>query len=120
MERELGKRVGAAYFMGTFTLPSELRKLFRCPVAKEIYHIFFTAAAAALSETLAMPRWLGAKTCGLTIILHTWNQLLGFHPHLRCIIPGAGIDAMGRVVTVKDDKFLVPQPVLRDMENSCR
>lgn len=112
VERELGKRVGAPYFMVTFTLPSELRKLFHTAAAKEIYHIFFTAAAAALSETLAVPRWLGAKTCGFTAILHTWNQLLRFHPHLHCIVPGAGIDAAGRVVTVKNANFLVWHEVL--------
>jgi len=113
VERELGKRVGAPYFMVTFTLPEELRGLFFTESAKEIYHIFFTAAATALAETLAAPRWLGSKTSGFSIILHTWNQRLHFHPHLHCIVPGAGIDAKGRVVTVKKDNFLVPQKVLR-------
>ncbi len=87
VERELGKRVGAPYFMVTFTLPEELRCLFFTVMAKEIYHIYFTAAAAALSETLAVPRWLGAVQRGFTIILHTWNQRLNFHPHLHCIVP---------------------------------
>lgn len=47
------------------------------------------------------------------MILHTWNQRLHFHPHLHCIVPGAGLDAAGRVVTVQSPGFLVPQPVLR-------
>jgi len=113
VERELTKRVGAPYFMVTFTLPEELRCLFFTLLAKEIYHIFFTAAAVALSETLAVSRWLGAVQSGFTIILHTWNQRLHFHPHLHCIVPGAGIDAKGRVVTVKNPDYLVPQKVLR-------
>jgi hypothetical protein len=115
VERELGKRVGAPYFMVTFTLPEELRGLFFTLAAKEIYHIFFTAASTALSETLAVPRWLGAQTSGFSIILHTWNQRLHFHPHLHCIVPGTGIHANGRVVTVKNDNFLVPQKVLRSV-----
>lgn len=113
VERQLGKRVGAPYFMVTFTLPEELRPLFFTPQAKEVYQLLFAAASSALSDTLANPKWLGAKTSGFTMILHTWNQRLHFHPHLHCIVPGAGIAADGRVVTVKDANFLVPQPALR-------
>ena len=101
--------------MVTFTLPEELRPLFFTQSAKEIYQLFFTAASSALSDCLAHPRWLGAATCGFTMILHTWNQRLHFHPHLHCIVPGAGITANGRVVTVKNANFLVPQPVLRNI-----
>jgi len=115
IERELGKRVGAPYFMVTFTLPEELRPLFFTTTAKEIYQLFFAAASSALADTLANPRWLGASTSGFTMILHTWNQRLHFHPHLHCIVPGAGIHASGRVVTVKDANFLVPQPALRSV-----
>ena len=113
VERELGRRVGAPYFMVTFTLPEELRGLFFTDAAKEVYHLLFTAANAALGKTLAHPRWLGARTHGHTAILHTWNRRLQFHPHLHCIVPGAGLDAAGRVVAVKNANFLVPQPVLR-------
>ena len=113
IERELGKRVGAPYFMVTFTLPEELRPLFFTPQAKDVSQLFFAAASSALTETLANPRWLGAATSGFTMILHTWNQRLHFHPHIHCIVPGAGIAATGEVVKVKNANFLVPQPVLR-------
>jgi len=115
VERELRKRVGAPYFMVTFTLPAELRALFFTAHAKEIYQIFFRAASSALTDTLANPRWLGAKTSGFTMVLHTWNQRLHFHPHIHCIVPGAGIAADGRVVTVRNVNFLVPQPALRSI-----
>ena len=115
VERELGKRVGAPYFMVTFTLPKELRPLFFTRQAKDIYQLFFAAASSALSDTLANPRWLGAQSSGFTMVLHTWNQRLHFHPHIHCIVPGAGIAADGRVVTVKNSNFLVPQPALRKL-----
>src|SRR5690606_17803700 len=115
VERQLGKRVGAPYFMVTFTLPEELRPLFFTPEAKEIHQLFFAAASSALSDTPANPKWLGAQTRGFTMVLHTWNQRLLFHPHLHCIVPGAGIAANGDVVTVKNDNFLVPQPALRNL-----
>jgi len=113
VERELGKRVGAPYFMVTFTLPEELRGHFFSPAAKEVYRLFSEAASEALANTLASPRWLGAETSGFTMVLHTWNQRLHFHPHLHCIVPGAGLDENGRVTVVKNENFLVPQPVLR-------
>ena len=113
VERELGKRVGAPYFMVTFTLPEELRRLFFSPAAKEVYQLFFAAASEALTDALASPRWLGAESSGFTMVLHTWNQRLHFHPHLHCIVPGAGLDSNGRIVLVKNENFLVPQPVLR-------
>ena len=115
VERELGKRVGAPYFMVTFTLPEELRKLFFTAAARDVYQLLFAAASSALTDTLANPRWLGAATCGFTMVLHTWNQKLNFHPHLHCIVPGAGIAANGRVVTVRNPNFLVPQPALRSL-----
>ncbi len=113
VNKQLDRRVGAPYFMVTFTLPQPLRKLFFTPAAKPMYDLFFTAAAEALRPTLAGPRWLGAKISGFSLIQHTWNQRLHFHPHLHAIVPGAGIAASGRVVAVKRDNFLVPQRVLR-------
>ena len=111
--RELAKRVNAPYFMVTFTLPAELRGLFFGPPAKDAYDIFFAAAAQALGDCLANPKWLGAATGGFTAILHTWNQQLLFHPHLHVIVPAAGIDANGRVILGKSEKFLVHIPALQ-------
>jgi len=99
--------------MVTFTLPEDLRALFFSKAAPDVHHVFFTAASRALAAALAGPRWLGAATSGFTMVLHTWNQRLLFHPHLHCIVPGAGLDARGRIVVVKNENFLVPQPVLR-------
>ena len=109
----MGKRVGAPYFMVTFTLPEELRALFFTKSAHALYGLFFAAASEALSEGLAHPRWLGARRGGFTMVLHTWNQRLLFHPHIHTIVAGAGLGADGRMVQVKSPGFLVPQPVLR-------
>ena len=99
--------------MVTFTLPEQLRPLFFTPKAKEIYQLFFAAASSSLSDVLANPVWLGAVSSGFTMVLHTWNQRLLFHPHIHTIVPGAGLDAQGTVVTVKNANFLVSQPALR-------
>jgi hypothetical protein len=113
VQRELSRRVGAPYFMGTFTLPAQLRPLFFTPAAKDVYALFFVAAADALRRTLAHNRWLGATTSGFTLVLHTWNQRLLFHPHLHAIVPGAGLQDNGRVVSVPSPTFLVPRARLQ-------
>lgn len=111
--RELARRVNVPYFMVTFTLPQPLRAVFAGPGEADAYRVFFAAASQALREVLANPRWLGARHSGFTMVLHTWNQQLHFHPHIHAIVPGTGEAAEGRVGTVKSSAFLVPQPVLR-------
>jgi hypothetical protein len=107
VQRELAKLVHAPYFLVTFTLPSQLRECFFGPHAKEAYDLFFSAVSGALSEKLATDKGLRATVNGFTAVLHTWNQQLGFHPHIHCLIPGAGLNDRGRFVCVKQAKYLV-------------
>jgi hypothetical protein len=77
------------YFHIVFTVPTELHALFLMapPVS---YKLLFTAAAKTLEDVAR--RRLGAKI-GFTAVLHTWTQLLLYHPHIHCIVPGGGLDA---------------------------
>lgn len=113
VQRELGKLVNAPYFLVTFTLPSELRPCFFGPHAKQAYDLFFAAVSTALAQKLATAKGLRADASGFTALLHTWNQRLEFHPHIHCLVPGAGLDARGRVVRVKQPEFLVYLPHLQ-------
>jgi hypothetical protein len=101
--------------MVTFTLPSELRALFFGAAARQTYQAFFASASSALADTLANPKWLGAVHSGFTMVLHTWNQRMLFHPHVHTIVPGAGIDENGRVVTVNHPEYLVGLSALRTL-----
>lgn len=113
VRRELHKLIEAPYFLVTFTLPAQLRACFFGSLAKEAYDLFFTAAAGALAEKLATAKGLRAAASGFTAVLHTWNQQLGFHPHIHCIVPGAGLDDRGRFVRVRKPGFLVHLPLLQ-------
>ena len=113
VRREQRKLVNAPYFLVTFTLPAELRGCFFGPHAKEAYDLFFAAGAGALSEKLATDKGLRAASNGFTAVLHTWNQQLGFHPHLHCLVPGVGLNARGKLVRVKAPEFLVYLPKLQ-------
>ena len=113
IQRQWEKRVNAPYFLVTFTLPSELRANFFGPLAKEAYDLFFAAASGALTEKLATDKGLRAQVSGFIAALHTWNQRLEFHPHIHCLVPGAGLNAHGQPVRVKQAKFLVYLPHLQ-------
>jgi hypothetical protein len=114
VQRELSKLVNAPYFLVTFTLPAQLRGCFFGPFAKQAYDLFFTAVSRALSEKLASDKALRAVINGFTAVLHTWNQLLLFHPHIHCLVPGAGLNAKGQFVRVKNHQFLVFLPHLQN------
>ena len=111
--RGLGRLAAAPHFLVTFTLPAEMRGLFRGPDEKKAVDLLFSAASGTLSGKLADARWAGLASCGLTAVLHTWTQRLEFHPHLHFIVPGAGFDSSGKLRRVKNANFLVPVPVLR-------
>lgn len=113
VQRELNKLVNAPYFLLTFTLPAQLRANFFGPLAKSAYDLFFTAVQRALSEKLASDKALKAQVSGFTAVLHTWNQRLQFHPHIHCLVPGAGLDEQGKFVRVKNPKFLLYLPHLQ-------
>ena len=113
VQRELRKRVNAPYFLLTFTLPAQLRGCFFGPFAKQVYDLFFSAVAGALTEKLASDKGLRAATSGFTAALHTWNQRLAFHPHIHCLVPGAGFDDQGQYVRVSQPQFLVYLPHLQ-------
>jgi hypothetical protein len=61
IDRELGKRVNAPYFLVTFTLPAELRGCFFGPLAKQACDLFFAAVSGSLAERLAADKGLRAS-----------------------------------------------------------
>jgi hypothetical protein len=113
VQRELSKLIKAPYFLVTFTLPAELRGCFFGPHAQAFYDLFFAAASGALSQKLAAHKNLRAAISGFTAVLHTWNQRLEFHPHLHCLVPGAGLNQRHQFVRVKKPQFLLHLPHLQ-------
>jgi hypothetical protein len=57
---------------------------------KLIYGLLLRASAETLLEVARDPRHLGAEI-GFFSVLHTWNQKLGPHPHVHCVIPAGGL-----------------------------
>ena len=94
IDKQQEKLLPVPYFMATFTLPYELRSL-AWSNQKTVYSLFFKCVASTLKDFGLNPKNLGAEV-GLTMVLHTNNRKLDFHPHIHAVIPGGGIDKRNR------------------------
>jgi len=104
IDRQQSKLLPVPYFMAAFTLPYELRPL-TWYHQKAVYSIFFTCVAGTLKDFGLNPKNLGAEI-GMTIVLHTNNRKLDFHPHIHAVVPGGGVDKRRRQWKKKKGKYL--------------
>lgn len=96
------------YFHVVFTLPDTLNTL-ALHQPSVVYDALFKAAWQTIYQFSASK----GLQAGMICILHTWGQTLSLHPHLHCIVPGAGVDANGdfKTFTAKG-KYLFPVKAL--------
>jgi hypothetical protein len=62
-------------------------------------------------EVARDPRHLGAEI-GFFSVLHTWNQKLGLHPHVHCVIPAGGLSLDHARWIRSHYRFFLPTKVL--------
>jgi hypothetical protein len=98
------------YFHVTVTVPQQLRALLRAN-QRDGYRMLMKAAARAIIELCAEPRFVGA-TVGVLAVLHTWTQQLAYHPHVHCLVTGGGVSTDGQSWHPARHTFLVPHSVL--------
>jgi hypothetical protein len=79
---------GVDYFQVIFTLPDRLSRLILAN-RREMYALLFRSAWQALRHEI---RQQGIEPAAV-MVLHTWNQELGHHPHIHAVVPGAGPSA---------------------------
>jgi len=58
------------------------------------------------------PKHLGSEI-GFFTVLHTWNQKLGLHPHVHCVIPAGGLSPDHTHWVKSRERFFLPIYVLR-------
>ena len=98
------------YFLVTFTLPQEVRAVAYAN-QQVVYNLLFRAAAEALQELAADPRFVGGQV-GAIGILHTWKRDLGYHPHLHFLVPGGGLDFVNeRWLSARNHFFVRVEPL---------
>jgi len=89
LDRQADHLLPCEYFHVVFTLPSQVDQLAKLnPVT--VYNALFQATAETLKQVSADPRHLGAEV-GFLLVLHTWGQMLNFHPHIHGVVTGGGL-----------------------------
>ena len=83
------------YHHTVFTIPAELRTLFKYNKSL-LYNLLFKCAWQTIESFSNDPRNRIEAKMGMIAILHTWKQNLDYHPHLHCIIPSGGITENNR------------------------
>ena len=96
--------LNVGYFHVVFTIPDVLNTI-AFQNQKVVYNILFKSVSETLKELSADKKYLGA-TLGFSSILHTWGQNLMHHPHIHCIVPSGGINAIGKWVNSRKNFFL--------------
>ncbi len=94
LRKQLAKALPTNYFMITFTVPQELRRVIRSN-QQVCYAALFKAASGAMKKLAKDKRFVGCDIAGFTGILHTWTRQLEYHPHVHFIVPGGGLNADG-------------------------
>ncbi len=101
--------IDGAYFHVIFTVPAELNPLIYAN-KKLLYGLLHDATAKTLLELSSDRKYLGAMPA-IIQVLHTWGQELNYHPHIHCIISGAGLTPAMQLANCRS-KFLIPVKVL--------
>ena len=107
-ERQQADLLDTRYYHAVFTLPHALLPLCVARPA-ELYRLLMDAAAQTLLR-LGRER-LGGRL-GLTLVLHTWGQLLNLHPHVHLIATGGALTPAGRWRSVRSPRYLFPLGVM--------
>jgi hypothetical protein len=109
LSREAQNLLPVEYHHVVFTLPAEVHRVgLLNPVA--VYEALLGAAADALREVTANPKYLGAEV-GVLLVLHTWGQKLTYHPHAHAVVSGGGLTPEGQWRSCRPG-FFVPVRVL--------
>jgi len=109
LEKQTELLLPTPYFLLTFTVPQELRRLIRTH-QKRLYNILFRTSAKATQQLARDPRWVGGKI-GMVGVLHTWGRNLVYHPHVHYLVPAGGLTEQGEWQATSHN-FLVPVKAL--------
>jgi hypothetical protein len=102
IERQLGKRLPADYFLLTFTLPAQLRSL--AWAHQRVIYDLLTRCAWETVHVFSRNDHQLQGTPGATTVLHTHSRRLDYHPHVHMVIPGAAINPEQRLWRTKRGK----------------
>ena len=102
LEKRNAELLPVPYFHNVFTLPHELNSLI-LGNSRLMLNLLFRSAAQTLLQFGR--NHLNGKL-GFTMVLHTWDQTLGAHFHLHCVIAGGALADDGEQWIWSGSKFL--------------
>ena len=111
LNRQRRKLLPVPYYLVTFTVPAQLRKVIGSH-QKALYPMLLRESAGALQDVALQHKDLGANI-GIMAVLQTWTRDLRYHPHVHCVVPAGGLspDRL-RWVSPKREGYFLPQAVL--------
>jgi len=111
LNRQRRKLLPVPYYLVTFTVPAQLRKIIRSNQTS-LYSALLRESAEALRDVARDHKDLGAEI-GLMAVLQTWTRDLRYHPHVHCVVPAGGLSADGlRWISPKREGYFLPQAAL--------
>ncbi len=102
LKNQLQKRVPAAYFLLTFTLPAEFRGLAWCH-QRRVYALMIQCVWETVRTFSLNDKQLQGVP-GAIAVLHTHSRRLDYHPHVHLVMPAAAMDAVNRLWRTKGGK----------------
>jgi len=110
IENQLNKQLPAQYFLITFTLPKQLRRL-AWKNQKIVYALMFLCVQELLKTFTQNDKQLQG-VAGFTAMLHTHCRKLDHHPHIHVVMPAASIHKKYGLWRVKSGKYIFSHKAL--------
>lgn len=104
IERQQAKQLPCDYFLLTFTLPQQWRKLvWQHQVV--MYDLLIKSAWETVNQFSQNDRALQGHA-GAMAVLHTHNRRLDFHPHVHLLVPAGAVNMARKLWRTKKTKYL--------------
>jgi hypothetical protein len=111
LEAQKRQLLPVTYFLATFTLHDNLRRLAGSHQWL-FYDLLFRTSAAAMQKLARDPEFVGGDI-GMAGVLQTWTRDLSvLHPHTHYIVPGGGLSDDGNTWLPARENFLMPKRAL--------
>lgn len=94
LERQMHRLVPADYYLVTFTLPAQFRRL--AAAHPRIAYDSLMKSAWETVRTFSQNDRQLAGIPGAIAVLHTHTRRLDYHPHVHLVVPAAAVDAKHR------------------------
>jgi hypothetical protein len=111
LHKQMEKLLPTHYFLLTITLPQDIRDVARSH-QKTVYAAMFSCTHEALRKLSKDKRFVGSSRIGYLAILHTWGNMLQYHPHIHIVVPGGAVSEKGdQWLSSRQDLFVHTKPL---------